>query len=562
MAIKRYQIFLDGVKQPDQDLDTAQPLAAQLQDKLQITGQIYIADSLNAPPSTYDPLGPNRTLGRIVTEPQGLLYLYTSIREPQQGIPRWLIAIASALVVLGLVGGGWWLWHTNTQQQIAQATAQAATAQTTTAIAAAKTQSATGPAQPPTTTTVATTETATASPGPPTATPTVIPLPTQRPRNDNPCGTAEYTPTVRIAIAAPLTGPDSDKGEAMVNAACLALQNVQTDLPAGLSIQLSAFDDQNDPGRGVAVANEIVADPSISCVVGHRSSDVSIDALEVYTPTSQLMISPSNSNPEVRTKGGLVLAGNDIGQAAAGVFFITDTLDLATDDLLLVLHDDSTYADTLLSEIEGRWQAGSASFVDFSEGTPNVDSLIATVQNLTNTDFKAIYITARKVDDVIAIIAALRKAGITAPIVVSDASDSPKLFDQGFQDVYVTTMAMPNDQLAEFGADYLNRFGGQLPDIPAYTAEAYDATLMCLRAIQRAAQNSGATTRERVHEIWMANPSVNQGYPNRTITGPYNYDAERNFIDGGTYFVRNSTGARVGKYKCAEVTGGACREAD
>jgi ABC-type branched-subunit amino acid transport system substrate-binding protein len=402
----------------------------------------------------------------------------------------------------------------------------------------------------------------TLAPAPP---PTLAPTPPPAlARENNPCGFAAISDArvVWIAVVAPLTGTDRDKGEAMVRAACLALKNLRDGdaLPAGLDVRIAAFDDQGDKVRaGAVVAPEIVADETISCIVGHRGSDASIEALKSYTPSFRLMISPSNSNPKVREGGGFVLAGNDIGQSAAGVSFITDTLGLSGAEPILIISDGTTYADGLKAALERVWQTGAVSTETITPNQADPEILIRNILQKNDPVFNLIYIAASKVEDVVKIAPALRAQYPNVPIMVTDASDSPRVRDLEIASLFISTMAMPADRLGEFGADYEADTGTPLAQIPAYTAETYDATLMCAAAIGRAAADPSP---QAVRAAWQANPAINEGYPLSSQTGPYSYDSAGNFRDGGTYFIKDGAGETVAKYKCGEAQGDTCKKRD
>lgn len=440
-----------------------------------------------------------------------------------------------------------------------------------------------GPSEVPVAPTLTAAPTApTPTDNPSTATP-VPPLPKPAPtvpafnvvRNDNPCpnvpevagqGDAEAI----IAIAAPLSGSDELKGRAMLNAACLAYARLQDSLAPTVTLRLASFDDKGLAAGGEAVAKAIVEDERIACVVGHRGSNVSLAALPFYNNVV-FMISPSNSNPAITNaySTSLRLAGNDVGQAAAMVeFLIAPTSELLGVKRLLVIHDRGTYATDLSGYFVARAEASGLTIVsplDFDEGMPsNLSELDGFLNTLPDpTTYDAIYLVASKVDDTTKLIQNIRGKGLTMPILITDASDSPEMKRSGFENVYVTTMAMPPDLLGQFGADYLQSFpGGLSEDIQAYTGESYDATLMCIQAIRDASGQQGDNLRAQVIQAKLSTLKYEKGYgSNLTVTGPYEYDATRNFLDGGYYFVRkisNGSVTTIDKYLCSEASDGSC----
>ncbi len=160
-----------------------------------------------------------------------------------------------------------------------------------------------------------------------------------------------------------------------------------------------------------------------------------------------------------------------------------------------------------------------------------------------------------------ALIQNLRTAGVTQPIVVNDAIDSPDLRKLSEADVYYVTMSMLPGDMEFFGDDYLNAFGGDLIDIPSYTAESYDATVMCIKAFNASLGRAETTQQARIwnaieEEITANKLSYSRSYTSfDTITGPYDYDNERNFKYSGTYYVGqagNNVVKAIKKYGCEE----------
>ena len=97
-----------------------------------------------------------------------------------------------------------------------------------------------------------------------------------------------------LAVAGPLSGPDSRVGIEMANAAELAIARVNAAGGiAGRQIALLRYDDQGNPDVARDVAAEIVADARPLLVLGHRTSAPSIAAGEVYGEAGIAAISGS-----------------------------------------------------------------------------------------------------------------------------------------------------------------------------------------------------------------------------------------------------------------------------
>lgn len=420
----------------------------------------------------------------------------------------------------------------------------------------------------------------------PTPAPTLLPPTLEVAVNENPCPGVDVAAAapgaipVTIAVAVPLTGNDDVKGIAMVNAACMAFKQLQSTLAPTYTLRLASFDDRGDSTHGAAVAQAVLDHSTTACVVGHRSSNVSLAALRDYEGQI-IMISPSNSNPNVTSNFTISfrLAGNDEGQAAAALAFLLDpNEDLAqrfAAPRVLIIHDTATYASTLKDIFTRRAEQRGVSIIGtigFEQQDPtNPTKLRALVGQLPDSaSYDVIYLAASSVEDALELIGGIRLReveGQTKPIIITDALDSPQLKQpQDLRDVYLTTMAMPPDLLGQFATDYVRRFGGSSPvreDIPAYTAESYDATLMCIQAIRASGPTPDITAlRQRVIAAKLLPQRYERDYQaDATVTGPYEYGADRGFVKGGYYFVRNLDEGRVtteAKYNCGEQPSGGC----
>src|SRR5690625_1332253 len=88
---------------------------------------------------------------------------------------------------------------------------------------------------------------------------------------------------IRIAIAAPMTGDNSEYGIGFANAAELMAEKWNEEgLIEGKKIVIEKYDDKNSPEEGVTVANKIASDGGIPVVIGHFASGVCLAAAPVY----------------------------------------------------------------------------------------------------------------------------------------------------------------------------------------------------------------------------------------------------------------------------------------
>src|SRR5258706_5889216 len=117
---------------------------------------------------------------------------------------------------------------------------------------------------------------------------------------------ASNATVVKIGHVAPLSGPLAHLGQDNENGARLAIEDISAQ---GLTIdghaihlELDAQDDAADPKKGVAAAQQLVADHVVA-VVGHLNSGVSIPASKIYSDANVAQISGATTNPGFTQQG-------------------------------------------------------------------------------------------------------------------------------------------------------------------------------------------------------------------------------------------------------------------
>jgi len=100
--------------------------------------------------------------------------------------------------------------------------------------------------------------------------------------------------TLTIAIVGPMSGPCQSNGKAMVQGAALFQQTFEPKtVRRNIDIQLLVVDDQNDPRVAQEMAQKIVSNNNILCVLGHFNTKASIAGGEIYKQHKIPVITPS-----------------------------------------------------------------------------------------------------------------------------------------------------------------------------------------------------------------------------------------------------------------------------
>ncbi|MGY5453313.1 ABC transporter substrate-binding protein [Agarivorans sp. MS3-6] len=108
------------------------------------------------------------------------------------------------------------------------------------------------------------------------------------------------TNTLVLAVVGPMSGPEADKGIAMLNGAKLFVRQYnmqQQDKQIALTIQ--QYDDGNNVVKAEQIARQLAKTKKVLAVLGHRASATSIKAAGIYQRAGLPMIGGSATAPEI-----------------------------------------------------------------------------------------------------------------------------------------------------------------------------------------------------------------------------------------------------------------------
>ncbi|HKB24370.1 MAG TPA: branched-chain amino acid ABC transporter substrate-binding protein [Methylomirabilota bacterium] len=306
--------------------------------------------------------------------------------------------------------------------------------------------------------------------------------------------------TIKIATQSPLSGGQAALGEGIKLGAQLAIEKFKGNLEKlGYKVELVPFDDQAKPDVGVANAKNIIADKAILAVIGHLNSGVAIPSSEVYKEVQLAMISPANTNPTVTDRGYANVnrvCGRDDVQGVVGSEFAHGTMKVKS---VYIIHDKTQYGQGVAEFFKADAEKKGIKVLGF-EGTEeksNFDPILTPVKakNPGLIYFGGIY------DQGAPFFKQAYEKGIKAKFLGPDGMDSSdlvKIAGKAVVGMYYTSAAGPASALPkakQFVEDFKKKFGKN-PE--PYAAEAYDAAVIALRAIEAAAKGGKAPTREDV----------------------------------------------------------------
>ncbi len=110
--------------------------------------------------------------------------------------------------------------------------------------------------------------------------------------------------TLKLVVAAPMTGDSGDWGTQMWDAATLAVKQINEEgIKGGYKFVLEKQDDKGDAKEGANVAQKLAADDSIFAVLGPCNSAVAMAAMPIYEEAKLPLISSYTSAPAITQQG-------------------------------------------------------------------------------------------------------------------------------------------------------------------------------------------------------------------------------------------------------------------
>jgi branched-chain amino acid transport system substrate-binding protein len=110
--------------------------------------------------------------------------------------------------------------------------------------------------------------------------------------------------SIKIGLAAPISGSQAQYGEAFKNGAELAAKKINDAGGInGKKIEIVVQDDKGDSNEAVNVANKFASDKNVLAVVGNFNSSATLAAAPIYNKSKIVDISPSSSSPKVTDAG-------------------------------------------------------------------------------------------------------------------------------------------------------------------------------------------------------------------------------------------------------------------
>ena len=297
----------------------------------------------------------------------------------------------------------------------------------------------------------------------------------------SPSGDNSETQTIKIAVAAPMTGSLAEYGLGFFYASSLAAEgwNENGGVDVGgvkYNVEVVKYDDAGDTDQAVVVAEEIVSTPDIWCVIGHFASGVCMAAAPTYENAKYINISPSSSQAEFTLNNEYIFRNNTVisVETATGV-------EMAVEDLgcknIGVLSIDTEWGLTAGNAMEDNLKEHGITDITRVECimvAGEYDTLAPLALACSNSDYDVYLIgCSNAYTEALIDIAGEAAEGIYAPVSFFAGN--------------------PDERIQEYVTKYIDAYGSA-PS--ALTTQAYDSVNIFLEAVERA----GVLDREAIKD--------------------------------------------------------------
>jgi len=324
--------------------------------------------------------------------------------------------------------------------------------------------------------------------------------------------------TIKIAVAFPMTGDNSEYGKSFLTAAQIMVEKYnKSGGVLGKQIELVVYDDKNQPDEAASIAQKIVSDKDIIGVLGHFSSGVSMTASPTYQENKVIEISNTASHPDYSKAGDYIFRNNTVINAEFNV--IVD-----------VLANDLNLTKVGIIAIKTDWgnTAGSIA-AQLINANPKL-TLVAHEQVLETSDDHGPAIAKLRAAGAQAVVA-VGMYSLYGPLARQYKEVDPNIQLMGVSNAYTQQIIQlggravegliapvsffagsPDPNTKTFVDEFTKRFGMEPSSL---AAQAYDSMGIFLEAIKQAGTLDRAKVRDAVNNI---------NYPG--ITGQTTFDAQ------------------------------------
>lgn len=298
---------------------------------------------------------------------------------------------------------------------------------------------------------------------------------------------------IRIGVIAPLSGMHAASGIDALNGARLAAErlNRQDTRIDGMPVHIDLVvrDDQADPVRGAAIANEFIRS-GVHAVLGPFNSDVALAIAPLFDAAGLPMLTVASAPGILRAgpRASFRIAASDRDMGSKLAIYAADKLGLTR---VAIISDGSAYAEGLRDAFEQQAHTLGlpADRVAMLPVATDEAALRMTVERLRQIAPDGVFY-AGYVPSAVALLRQMQRSDIRLPVLAGDAQCSSEMtrlaaayLSAGVYCVQGGVWLTRVSDGAVFAASYQYRFE-RMPDV--YAASFYDGVMLIMRAMRAA----------------------------------------------------------------------------
>ncbi len=299
--------------------------------------------------------------------------------------------------------------------------------------------------------------------------------------------------TVKIGMGAPMTGDNAQFGIDISQGAKVAVADAGD--VQGFKFELVAQDDGGTPEGGAAVANKLVADPTVVAIAGHIFSGATAAAMPIYEKAGIPMMSPSATNPPLTQQGSKVFNRVAFTDAAQGKFAADYIFNKLGKKNIAVMHDGQAYGKGLADVVAARFKEIGGTVVDEVAITPGETDYTAPLSSVAAKKPEVLYYGGY-VQEAVVLVNQMAQSGLQGVVFFGcDGTYGADFISRGGKNAegaYAVALIPPaSDAVKAFNDKYKSEFGKEAGSLSPYTWNAYDSAAVLMAAVKKVAIKGG-----------------------------------------------------------------------
>ncbi|WP_313128178.1 ABC transporter substrate-binding protein [Anaerocolumna sp.] len=307
--------------------------------------------------------------------------------------------------------------------------------------------------------------------------------------------------TIKIAVAAPMTGDNAEYGQGFLNAANMMAEewNAKGGV-LGKQVDIVPYDDKNSSEEAATIAQKIVSAKDIVGVIGHFASGVCMTAAPVYEENKIIEISPSASHKDYSGIGDYIFRNNTVisTEAKASLDIAVNNFGKKNIGIISIKTDWGTGTAQVIKDLATELGSDGVKVVAHEEVVEGSDDYSPAITKLNEAGADVV-ICAGMYNLVAPVAKQYKRVNPDIKIVGFSNAYSQQLIELGGEDVegvgfpVIFFSGSEDPAIKEYVEKYKSKFGNE-PS--ALTSQAYDSVGMLLTAIQEAGTTDSAKVRE------------------------------------------------------------------